>query len=75
MLNLDIKNSEKKVTLSQTKYEKIAKNNFKQIKKIKFNDPESVKIVGIQQKRVLQTKIFLKISLNLLKNIKHMVLY
>ena len=44
MLNLDIKNSEK-ATLSQTKYEKIAKNNFKQIKKIKFNDPESVKIV------------------------------
>ena len=50
MLNLETTSSAKKITRSQEKYEKIAKNNFHQIKKIKFNDPDSVKIIGLQLK-------------------------
>ena len=50
MLNLDTKIVEEKITRSQMKYEKIAKNNFNQIKKIKFKNPNSVKIIGLQLK-------------------------
>lgn len=50
MLDLDTKNVSEKITVSQIKYEKIAKNNFNQIKKIKFKNPEHVKIIGIQLK-------------------------
>jgi len=50
MLGLEKESSNERITKSQIKYEKIAKNNFNQIKKIKFENPDSVKAIGIQLK-------------------------
>jgi ADP-heptose:LPS heptosyltransferase len=39
-----------KIIISNKKYDELAKNNFNQIKKMKFKEPDLVKVIGIQLK-------------------------
>ena len=60
-----------KIILSNKKYDDLAKNNFTQIKKIKFKEPDQVKVIGIQLKTSDQKKDIPKSTLiALLKQIQ-----